>query len=191
MKAVRSCHVGLGSRERYSTCSEQHCGYHGAVTIVAVVIAMVPPPCASHRSIVGSASPFRVGDSVGLVPATFEGSDLTVLLFARSTCSVCAEATPYLNLLARELTKDGRVRFLFVPTHGVSAPELAYGALLGVSQLEILDAPWTVRARIESVPTLVVVDRTGRIRAVRSEGRRSPQYAIDLAATMRASLPQR
>jgi hypothetical protein len=159
----------------------------GSLTIVAVVVVCVPQlRVAATQALSGRPVPFRVGDAVGTEPWTYEGSELTALLFARSTCAVCSAALPYFSLLQGELTKDGRVRFLFVPTIDVSSAEVAYGAQLGLGESRVVAAPLAVRARLVSVPTLVVVDRTGRIRLMRSGGRRSPQHAVDLAAEIRA-----
>ena len=101
---------------------------------------------------------YRAGQPVDVPTDWIDGRDITVVLFAQSGCGACQKAGPFFV----ELINSVRNRAGFVlATHGRDEDERFYAKSLGVSDESIRATPEGARVRL--TPTLLVVQRDGRI----------------------------
>jgi hypothetical protein len=81
------------------------------------------------------------------------------VLIAQSACGACQKAEPYFRTLVTHL--DGRARVVMASPGPRPDVELAYARRIGIREDAFFTAPPGLRARL--TPTLVVVNRSGRI----------------------------
>jgi hypothetical protein len=102
---------------------------------------------------------YQPGGVIDTPAAWHEASPFTLVLFAQANCGACQRAQPFLATLAADFA--GRAPVVLV-TPGGTAGDSAFGRSLGLADADMHPAPAGLRARV--TPTLVLVDRTGRIR---------------------------
>ena len=84
---------------------------------------------------------------------------MTLVLFAQSSCGACQKAEPFFKDLFADLKGKASV---VLTSHGPErADELAYGHALGLDDEAIKETPKGLR--VKATPTLVLVDRDGKI----------------------------
>jgi hypothetical protein len=131
---------------------------------VCATAAMVfwPASRPSAESAAAATAPaYRAGESIDTPAAWHESSSHTLVLFAQAACGACQNAQPYLKSLVAHL--EGRAAIVLATPGPRREVELEYAAAIGIPESAVHASPRTARARV--TPTLVVVDRTGRILA--------------------------
>ena len=117
---------------------------------------------------------YAKGDTIELPRSTYSSSRTMIAVYGTSFCPASRSSAPFLRHLFRTIAGDAGTRSILVPTSSLSDYELQFAADIGLSPHDIIEIPRPI-ARIKLVPTVIVVDRTGRILFVR-EG------ALDSAA---------
>lgn len=112
---------------------------------------IVPPPGPAYAT----------GELVDVPPSLYEDSDRTLIVFARSSCRGCQRAKPLLKMAVASFGGQLGWSRVLVATGSNFEADQAYGQEIGLSLSEIVPAP--IELRLGSVPTLLVVDRDGRI----------------------------
>jgi hypothetical protein len=104
---------------------------------------------------------YLVGDSIDVPHDLYDGSDQTLIVFASGTCGACLRSAPALSRLAEKL-RGSRTRFLLITpaARRVDQQTLVSAASLQAAESTALDL---TTLRLKNVPTLVLVNQTGRI----------------------------
>lgn len=114
----------------------------------SVGIKPAPPPPA-----------YRVGQMIDTPLEWTQATPVSLVLFAQSSCGACQKAEPFLKTLFADVKGKATV---VLTSHGPErADELAYGHALGLEDGAIKVTPKGLR--VQATPTLVLVDRRGRI----------------------------
>ena len=139
-----------------------------AGTIVAIAAITLPSARAKVARALAAAPGYAVGERINLPSETYSASQVTVLVFARSSCPACKTALPFLQRLVRELrtVRDARVLLISTTERTESELEFAEGLGMAPSQVLTFDAKSDPGIRLALVPAVVVVDRRGRIHGV-------------------------
>lgn len=131
------------------------------VTVTAVAVAMP-----SVRSSLGlGPAPVKpsyvAGQGVDLSSDVFGQASQTLAIVFRSDCGACERMKPYLARLAAR-NNGAALRVVAVTGVANSADSLAFATGIGVdpSRLVTMDL---ATLRVQRVPTILLVDRTGRI----------------------------
>jgi thiol-disulfide isomerase/thioredoxin len=102
---------------------------------------------------------YRVGQTIDTPREWAQATPVTLVLFAQSSCGACQKAEPFFKDLFADLKGKAAV---VLTSHGPQrADELAYGRALGLDDEAIKETPKGLR--VKATPTLVLVDRNGRI----------------------------
>jgi hypothetical protein len=133
------------------------------LVLAGTALLLFSPSLRARLGFGGPHAPAYVeGDLIDVPRNLYASTSATVLIFARSSCSVCQRAQPSFAASVRQLRTLPGVAVRLVPTGAKSDDEAAYGRAIGLSEAEITPvAVQTLRLRV--VPTVVVVDRNGRI----------------------------
>jgi thiol-disulfide isomerase/thioredoxin len=136
-----------------------------ALAVTSTTVALTMP---SVRQSLGITPPppapsYAVGDTIDVPSEIFSGAPNTLLLFFRSGCGACERMKPFLSkLAARENGTTVRVVAVTGQQNRPSSIKFAQQIGLDVSHLATIDV---TKLRLKNVPTWVLVDRSGRIRA--------------------------
>jgi hypothetical protein len=104
---------------------------------------------------------YEVGQQVDLPSDLYDGRAHTLVIFARSSCAVCQRVKPFLVDLTAEARGASAMRTV-VLTSGRDRPEeLEFAESIGVPEFDVENRPSGLR--LHTVPTVLVVDRAGRI----------------------------
>jgi hypothetical protein len=130
---------------------------------------------------------YVVGGTIDVAPEIFNGTDRTVVVFASGFCGACLRSRPALAELVSgfRAASSTPVRMVLITPTMLRVDQDAYAKAIGADADDYLPLD-TSSLRIKLVPTVVVVDRTGRILFVR-EG---VVAAADRDAIRAAALPQ-
>jgi len=109
-----------------------------------------------------SGPPYITGERVDLPVALYDGAPRTLLIVARSACSGCQAAKPFLGQLVTEMRRVAGARVALVVRQSSDA-EQAFATELGVSHDEVVALDLT-RFKLRRVPTVLVVDAGGAVR---------------------------
>jgi thioredoxin-like negative regulator of GroEL len=102
---------------------------------------------------------YAAGQTVDVPADWYASAPYTLVLFARASCGACQQASPFLQQLVREMRGKGDVLFASPGLEPESDRE--YARTLGVPDDRTRQVPAGLRVR--ATPTLVLVDRSGRI----------------------------
>ena len=105
---------------------------------------------------------YGVGDRIDVPVDLYESAPVTLLLFTRSSCGTCQRAMPALATLATALRDRGTVRLTMVVAEGTQADERNYLHDIGLTDRHLAAVDFRT-LRLQRVPTMVLVDRTGRV----------------------------
>lgn len=138
-----------------------------SVVVLAGTAALVWSPTLREMVGVGPTvepPPYQSGDVVDVPASVYQSSNRTLLLFARSDCAACQRSESFhQSVIAAAAAADTAVA-LMSPTVD-TASEVSYAARLGVPVDHVhAIAPGSIKLR--TVPTLMLVDATGRIQHV-------------------------
>jgi thiol-disulfide isomerase/thioredoxin len=129
---------------------------------LAITLAFVSwPRVASALGLepAGPAAAYAPGATID-TPAAWHGrTAVTLVVFARAGCGACQKAEPYFTQLFAEL--NGRADVVVVGGRETADEDAAFARALGLGEAAFHVAPDGLRVRV--TPTLVLVDRAGRV----------------------------
>jgi hypothetical protein len=130
------------------------------VTVIAASLAVALSP-----TLHGKAA--RVVDewrsrSVRIAPPTYGDSVRTVLIYVRGNCPACAASVPALRRLVAAVRPVSGVKVQLVTPRAV-VDEWEYAEAIGLARSEIVSANAPEMEPVRTVPSIIVVDRRGRI----------------------------
>jgi len=133
-----------------------------ALAFGVVVLTVAWPRVASAIGLRRSASrsaAYHAGDRIDVPEDWYRSSEFTLVLFARSSCTACQGAHPFLQRLVASL--EGKAVVAMASTQLERDDDLRYGRSLGIDDMVNRITPGGLRVR--STPTLVLVNRQGKI----------------------------
>lgn len=138
------------------------------------------PIATDPHPLLSTAAPVRQEMALdGRVLQLPQSGHVTVIDFWATSCEPCARMMPSVEGLWREKRSEG---LSVIGIAGDDNPGLVQERLheLGVSYPNIVDADGAVRGsyRVESIPTIVVLDRQGRVRAAYRGGNEKGLAAV-------------
>jgi len=136
-----------------------------ALFIGSLALIVIPSTRAMARRLLVKHPGYSVGEIADLPPECYRSSLCTVVYIGRSTCAACRQATPFLVELRRVVSRSDGGRFLFVTTGKRLPAERAHAASIGVNELDFLQVD-DRSLRLDSVPVVLTVTRTGRITSI-------------------------
>ena len=161
----------------------------GCVALVAVTAsALAVPAVRSKLSFVfGDSAAYRAGDKVDLPSEFYSASPLTLVIFARSGCGACQQSKPSFVAIVNELRSSSAARVTMATASPQAETEVAYGQSLGLEASAVVATKLDV-LRLQVVPTLLLLDREGRVRYA-SEGVPSAAQQQELLSAVKALQP--
>jgi len=139
------------------------------IAAVALSAAMARP--VSRKAILnffGSRTAYAVGQTVDLPSNWFQGSRLTLVMFARGSCQACEKSVPAVSAMVAELRRHPEIRFILAATGDELPMTKALAARLGFAESEVV--PLAVvdqqRMKLRAVPTFLALDDQGSIRVL-------------------------
>jgi hypothetical protein len=130
------------------------------LTVAATGVAIAVPQL-RERLKTPEAPAYVVGQHVDLPASVYGGSPYTLLILARSNCGACQRAAPLFAALIADLKSRSDIGVRLV-TRRVRSDELRYAAAIGLDEANVVLTDLT-SLRVERVPTLLLVDRGGRV----------------------------
>ena len=132
-----------------------------ALMVIATAGYIVWPQIAPKLGVTPATAPapYVAGQTVD-VPATwYATAPHTLIVFARASCAACEKAQPFLKEIVGQMSGHGTV----VMGHPAGAPEAdkKFASGLGITHDHVIET--TPGLRVRATPTLVLVDRQGRI----------------------------
>jgi len=137
----------------------------GCVMVVAGSALVMAVPALRDRwgqSPPGNAG-YRVGERIDLPATTHESFPLTLLLFTRTGCGACQAAKPALASLVAGLRDRPSIRTLMIVREGSEPEEREYIRAIGLDEDRLVGVDFR-NLRLRRVPTMVLVDRDGKVR---------------------------
>lgn len=133
------------------------------VALAATVTAVAWPRVAHALGIKPAPVPpaYSAGDKIDVPADWYDDADRTLVVFARASCGACQTAQPFLKALFEVVRPSGGVILSGSGREQVADAE--YGRALGLPEVALKTTPAGLRVR--ATPTLVWVDRTGKILA--------------------------
>ena len=133
----------------------------GAVLLVVATAVVIATPLRSwfHR---GHSVAYAVGDRIDLPPSLYAASEFTAVFFARSDCGVCQETKSLYAAVLSDLRSSGVAKVVLLGRASHHDEDGAYASELGLDATEYASAEFG-RLRLDRVPTLIVVNRSGTI----------------------------
>jgi thiol-disulfide isomerase/thioredoxin len=156
------------------------------VALVAVTAAAVAFPSVGARLGFASTRPtsYTVGERVDVPASVYESSRVTLLIFARSTCSACQSAKPAFAAIAMQVDAIPEAGVRVVTSSSGGRDERAYARDLGLTDTQFVTISFD-GLRLKVVPTVILVDQRGVVRFT-SEGVPSAAQRDELLAAARA-----
>lgn len=135
----------------------------GLVLILLVTAMMVAwPRVTSALGMRRAPAPaYRAGQTIDTPADWYSSSEYTLVVFARASCGACQTAKPFLKQLVADL--GSRSAVVLGTTGKEPKEELGYGQSLGLADASVKVVPAGLRVR--ATPTLVLVDREGKVLA--------------------------
>jgi hypothetical protein len=136
----------------------------GSAAFVALTAIAIATPAGRERLGLTSAA-YVAGSRIDVPREAYDSDNYTVLLFARSTCPASRRATPSLRALVAAATGAG-VRVRMISKTPEAEPETQFAHALGLHDADVFGTSLET-LRLAQVPTVVIVDRHGRIQSSR------------------------
>jgi len=132
-----------------------------ALMVVATAGYIVWPQIASKAGVRAAETPppYVAGQAVDVPAAWYADAPQTLIVFARASCAACEKAQPFLKEIVGHMSGHGAV----VMAHPAGADEAdrKFASGIGIADDHVMVATPGMRVRV--TPTLVLVDRQGRI----------------------------
>ncbi len=142
------------------------------------VAAIALPGIQQFVGIEHSRPGYSVGETIDVPTNVYSGAQHTVMMFMRSSCTACIAAKPLFRTVATRATDPARV-VIAVPNEP-SAADLAFANDVGIGSTSVI--PILQPVQLASVPTIIVVDRAGKILAIHEPNVTTPE-SLDAIAT--------
>jgi len=108
---------------------------------------------------IGAPPVYAAGDRVDVPAAWYAQAPHTLIVFARASCSACERAQPFLKSVVAKM--DGKGSAVMAHPDGAPADDQKFARSLGVTDDHIfLTMPGL---RVRATPTMVLVDRQGKV----------------------------
>jgi hypothetical protein len=158
-----------------------------AVTLVVSLTVLASPTTREYafEFFSGHSTPLGVGDEIPADGGLLGDKAYTVLILARSSCPACQRSKPFFRELLSVLSEEPQVAAILASTERLSPAEVALGSEMGVTEAHVVQAPREVTRRIPSVPTVMLLDRSGKVRMIKTAGLTSVGQALTLAGKIR------
>jgi hypothetical protein len=157
------------------------CGLTLGLTTVAIAI----PSVRNHLGLAAVAEPtYAVGQRVDLPAAAYASAPYTLILFARSSCSACQKSADVLRELFLRANRSG-LALTIVDGTSSRVDDVGFVSDIGGSDAKLVSLDLT-RLRLKRVPTLLLVDKTGRV-IVTHEGLVQPKDELQFVQGMTAA----
>jgi thioredoxin-related protein len=155
------------------------------LAVVAITALLISVPSLRARvALLSVRTSYRVGERIDVSPHVYENSPLTLLVFTRSNCAACQAAKPALKNIAGHLKATPAQMILVVGSPDASS-EIGYASEIGLDRTRIAGVNLTA-LRLQSVPTLVLVSRSGEV-LYTTEGPPSDQQQQELFQVVRSN----
>ena len=134
-----------------------------ALMVVATAGYIVWPQIASKLGVrtgpAAAPAPYVAGQQVDVPAAWYADAPQTLIVFARASCAACEKAQPFLKEIVGHMSGHGTA----VMAHPVGPPEddKKFANSLGIADDHVMVT--TAGLRVRATPTIVLVDRQGRI----------------------------
>lgn len=155
-----------------------------SLAITAIAIAY---PAVKAR--LGYASPpvaaYQIGTRVDLPSRIFDTAERTLIVFARSTCPACDHSRPALSAATKCFSQPRTSDVALITTAPRAERELSFARDIGIPDTRVF-ALNVAALRLERVPTVIVVDRAGRI-VFQYEGELGEGHVASLSAVARGA----
>jgi hypothetical protein len=132
--------------------------------VVSVVGTGTVLTSARTQSALRLSSAYQLGQAVD-TGDIYSTSAFTVILFVRSSCGASVASVPAFRAIAQLVEASPSTRIVVVPTEAWSKEAAAFVGEMGLSEAHVRMLDFA-RLKVKVVPTLLVVDRVGRIRLV-------------------------
>jgi thioredoxin-related protein len=134
-------------------------GFALVLGATAVAVAWPRLTHAFGRAPATPAPAYRTGQTIDVPADWYQASPHTLVLFARSSCSACQEAQPFLKGLVAGL--GGHAAVVLASTGQEREEELRYGRAIGIEDALNKIAP--AGLKVQATPTLVLINQRGEI----------------------------
>jgi hypothetical protein len=134
-----------------------------ALMVVATAGYIAWPQIASKMGVraapAPAPAPYVAGQQVDVPAAWYADAPHTLILFARASCAACEKAQPFLKEIVGQMRSHGTV--VMAHPDGFPADDKKFASGLGIADDHVKVT--TAGLRVRATPTLVLVDRQGRI----------------------------
>ena len=145
--------------ERIATATSIGLGLLLTITVMTVAWPRVTSALGIERTAPAPTTAYEAGTIIDTPDAWHRDAPYTLVLFARSSCGACQTASPYLKTLVGRVRAKGAV--VLAGSEQARDEDAAYARGLGLTGAEFRVTPAGLRVR--ATPTLVLVNREGRI----------------------------
>lgn len=132
------------------------------LVLLTVVVLFLPAVLIRLGLRAETTGSYPVNSVIDVAPDVYEGSTYTLIVFARSTCQVCQKVRPLVADVVTATKSSPEFQRRLIAVAGAGPDEIDFGESLGFSRDEIVGRSQR-HLRLETVPTLVIVSRTGRV----------------------------
>jgi len=154
-----------------------------AATVVYVAWPRVAAAFGSKPAPVTVPPAYAAGQSIDAPAAWYADAPRTLVLFARASCAACEKAQPFLKQLVAAMAGQGGAVMAHPP--GAEADDRRFAKSLGIGDGDVFVTPAGLRVR--ATPTIVLVDRQGRILDA-WEGAGTPERQAEILKSVTAAL---
>jgi peroxiredoxin len=132
-----------------------------AVMLAATLIYIAWPRISGYFGAKPAAAPavYAAGDRVDVPAAWYAQAPHTLIVFARASCTACERAKPFLKTVVARM--DGKGAAVMAHPAGAPADDQKFAQSLGVADDHIFLT--TPGLRVRATPTMVLVDRQGKV----------------------------
>ena len=133
------------------------------ITVTAAVVAL--PFLRSRFGVSVPVTPeYVAGQQIDVPAALYDSTKYTLIYFASATCGACQRSKASLSQMTSEVSRRAGTRVMLVTSQAFREQELGFGRELGLDDPGIV-ALNLATLRLKRVPTVVLVDHTGRVLA--------------------------
>lgn len=138
------------------------------LVIAASVTLARSPQLRSHLWLTQNPTGYHIGETLEVSQDVFGASESTVVVFASSWCPACQASVGLFRSILREVRLSPSTRFALLLTGPKSPRDSLYVNGIGVAGNEVWEqSAWkAARVKLDSIPTILVVDRLGRVELV-------------------------
>jgi len=133
------------------------------VLVAATAVAIARPDLREKLGL--APGPYAAGQQIDVPASVYGGSRETLIVFARSTCSVCQRSVPYFRRIFDEAARDG-IPVRLLSSAPLDPAELDFARGLGLRDEDVVPVDHKT-LRLRRVPTIVLVDQRGEIHYAR------------------------